>query len=156
MHHFTLEKLLKHVWCKFCLKMLNLILSWKTQIQHDSNSHSDPDYSLAINSENGATVTGLNVIGTLMNGTLVKTSSDHKYIELDGIDDYVDLGDNKDNCLGNLIHCPDGLTLSMWLKPTKLQNGRQWYQRVTNLFVRYFVEEIREDILLWERLNSEF
>ena len=28
--HF--EKLLKHGWCKFCLKMSNLILPWKTQL----------------------------------------------------------------------------------------------------------------------------
>ena len=31
MHHFTFEKSLKHVWCKFCLKMSNLILLWKTR-----------------------------------------------------------------------------------------------------------------------------
>ena len=76
-------------------------------------------------------------MATLKNGAFV--TSDYKYIELDGINDYVDLGDNKANCLGNLVHCPDGLTLSMWLKPTKLQNGRQWYVLMSDKLLWWLV-----------------
>ena len=140
---FLKEK--KHAQC--CKYVLLDVVSLKQvccitcTIQRDSITNSDPDYSLTINSEHEDTVTGQNVIGTLMNGALVKTSADHKYIELDGHNDYVDLGDNRANCLGNIVYCPDGLTLSMWLKPTKLQNGRQWYHTVTDLFGSLFTKD---------------
>ena len=79
-----------------------------------------------IDCEDGGTVTGRNIVATLKKGALLKTLSDYKYIELDGNDDYVDLGANSNNCLGNVELCPAGLTLSMWVRPTKLEDGRQW------------------------------
>ena len=103
-----------------------------SNININSTSNSDPDYSLPIDSSIGDTITGHNIVATLKNGAFITASSDYKYIELDGNNDYVDLGDNTANCLGNVVHCPDGLTLSMWLKPTKLQNGRQWYVQRSN------------------------
>ena len=88
--------------------------------------NSDRDYSLYVDSENGDVVKEHNVVVTLQNGALISTSSSYKYIEMDGINDYIDLGDNSNNCLGNVELCPVGLTLSMWVFPTKLQDGRQW------------------------------
>ena len=67
------------------------------------------------------------MVGTLKNGAFLTTSSDYKYIQLDGVNDYIDLGDNSNNCLGNVELCTAGLTLSMWILPQKLENGRQWY-----------------------------
>ena len=88
--------------------------------------NSDADYSLAIDSQSGVTLTGHNIVATLRNGAFLGTSSGFKYIELDGIDDYIDMGDNSGNCLGNVELCPTGLALSMWVFPTKLEDGRQW------------------------------
>ena len=65
-------------------------------------------------------------MATLQNGALLNTSSNNKYIELDGEDDYIDLGDNSNNCLGHVELCPSGLTLSMWVFPTKVDSGTQW------------------------------
>ena len=53
------------------------------------------------------------------------TDSDYSYVKLDGVNDYLDLGDNSDNCLGNVELCPNGLTLSMWIWPT-LTGERKW------------------------------
>ena len=89
-------------------------------------SNSDRDYSLHIDAEVGDTITGRNIVATLKNGALLTTSSNYKYVELDGVNDYIDLGNNSNNCLGNVELCPVGLTLSMWVFPTKLQDGRQW------------------------------
>ena len=88
--------------------------------------NSDRDYSLYVDSANGDTVKARNFVATLQNGALINTSSNYKYIELDGVNDYIDLGDNSHNCLGNVELCLAGLTLSMWVFPTKLQDGRQW------------------------------
>ena len=90
------------------------------------NLNSDADYSLAIDSQSGGTLTGHNIVATLRNGAFLGTSSGFKYIQLDGINDYIDMGDNSGNCLGNVELCPAGLTLSMWVLPEKLQSGRQW------------------------------
>ena len=86
----------------------------------------DADYSLDFDSQIGDTLTGQNIVATLKNGAFLETSSGLKYLQLDGVNDYIDLGDNSNNCLGNVELCPTGLTLSMWVLPEKLENGRQW------------------------------
>ena len=60
-----------------------------------------------------------------MNGPRLVTSPPYKYIELDGMNDYLDLGNNSNNCLGNVELCPKGLTLSMWVMPIE-QDARLW------------------------------
>ena len=98
----------------------------KNKVFAKNPSNSDRDYSLQIDWVIGDTMIGNNIAATLKNGAFVATSSGYKYIELDGVDDYIDLGDNSNNCLGNVELCPSGLTLSIWVFPTKLQDGRQW------------------------------
>ena len=88
--------------------------------------NSDADYSLAIDSQSGDTLTGHNIVAILRNGAFLGASSGFKYAQLDGNNDYIDMGDNSGNCLGNVELCLAGLTLSMWVLPEKLQIGRQW------------------------------
>ena len=52
MHHFTFERSLKHVWCKFCHKMKNLIFSWKTR-------RKDPNEKNSIAKERSDIITGI-------------------------------------------------------------------------------------------------
>ena len=83
----------------------------------------DADYSLKIETKSGDTIPGDHVTATLYNGAFLTSGFGTKYIQLDGVDDYMDLGDNSNNCLGNLELCPTGLTLSIWIRSQA--TGRQ-------------------------------
>ena len=62
-----------------------------------------------------------------MNGAQTAAGYLGKGLHLDGIDDYLDLGFQGNNCLGNVTLCHSGLTISMWLYPTNLTTTKQWY-----------------------------
>ena len=65
-------------------------------------------------------VVGNILIGNIFNGTIEKATVADGYLgsglSFDGVDDWLDLGNHRDECLGNTDLCPDGFTLSMWLK----------------------------------------
>ena len=86
----------------------------------------EADYSFPIDNPNGSSIIGHNIVATLVNGADLMTTNSYKYIHLDGIDDYIDLGENSDKCLGNVQLCTSGLTLSMWIQPTKVTDKKQW------------------------------
>ena len=88
---------------------------------------SDADYSLNMSDVSGNQVTGYHLEGTFMNGAHSAAGYHGNGLHLDGIDDYLDLGFQGHNCLGNLTLCLNGLTVSMWLYPTNLTTTRQWY-----------------------------
>ena len=48
-------------------------------------------------------------------------------IYTDGADQYVNFGNHRDKCVANLDLCPDGLTISIWLKTGDTGEHTQYY-----------------------------
>ena len=42
-------------------------------------------------------------------------------------DQYVDYGNQRDRCLGSLLECPDGITISFWIKLGFYADNAQHY-----------------------------
>ncbi|CAH1803009.1 unnamed protein product, partial [Owenia fusiformis] len=55
------------------------------------------------------------LVGSGLNAKLVEGKVG-KGINLNGVNQWIDLGQHGDECFGNLEMCPHGYTLSMWLK----------------------------------------
>ena len=73
--------------------------------------------TLVGNTTMGTTSQGIPLSGILMNGASLTAGYHGNGLQLDGIDDYVDLGYHGDSCFGNITLCVNGLTVAMWLWP---------------------------------------
>ncbi len=56
------------------------------------------------------------VDGEVHGGAVLADGTKGHDLYLDGIDGWVDLGNQRHTCLGNLQHCVNGFTLSLWIK----------------------------------------
>ena len=49
--------------------------------------------------------------GSIYNGVALDSAGKYgKAMHTDGVSQYVDLGNHRDKCFGNLDHCPHGIT----------------------------------------------
>ena len=85
---------------------------------------SDVDYSLNMSDVSGNQVTGYHLEGTLMNGAHLAVGYHGNGLHLDGIDDYLDLGFQGSNCLGNLTLCRNGLNSLHVAVPNQPDNNQ--------------------------------
>ncbi len=77
-------------------------------------------------------------------------------IQLDGSSQYLNAGEHRDRCFGNLEICDKGLTIAFWLKQKSSENeyqyiissGGQTPTAKTGLFVRY------RDNKLWVKFKT--
>ncbi|CAH1786996.1 unnamed protein product, partial [Owenia fusiformis] len=64
----------------------------------------------------GDTLVGSGLNGRVYNNASLIEGKIGQGINLDGRNQWIDLGQHRDECFGNLEMCPHGYTLSMWLK----------------------------------------
>jgi len=60
---------------------------------------------------------------TLANGARLVPGKIGNAVSLDGGREFVDLGIPNDKCLANINRCKQGITISLWVKARKLENG---------------------------------
>ena len=52
----------------------------------------------------------------------------NKALYTNGMDQWVNIGDHRDRCLGNLEKCSNGFVMALWLKAhTQVMNGSEYY-----------------------------
>ena len=54
--------------------------------------------------------------GTLPNGATWEPGKRGDALCLDGVDQYINYGNQRDKCLGNIMLCPDGFTIMLYFK----------------------------------------
>ena len=54
--------------------------------------------------------------GSLIGGAQLVGGKVGKALHTNGLDQWVDLGDQRDNCMGNIDNCNRGLVMAMWLR----------------------------------------
>lgn len=72
---------------------------------------------------NGPLVVHPKYIVTLVNGARLQRGKIGKAASLIGGGQYVDLGPHKDKCMGNLVLCKHGMTMTFWIRPRNLREG---------------------------------
>ncbi|XP_062614011.1 uncharacterized protein LOC134275752 isoform X2 [Saccostrea cucullata] len=85
---------------------------------------------------------------TLVNGARLTNGRIGNGVSLEGFGQYLDLGNNGDKCMGNLKKCKNGLTISLWIKARKLQDGTYFLSSPSNtlsyeygqLVARFFMD----------------
>lgn len=65
---------------------------------------------------------GSNVEATVHGGTTVLGKIGNA-LQFNSTNDYIDGGDHANTCLGNLLLCRDGLTVSMWIRLMRQVKG---------------------------------
>lgn len=69
---------------------------------------------------------------TLANGASLTNGRIGQGVSLEGYGQYLDLGNNGDKCMGNLDKCRNGLTISLWIKARKLEDGTYFLSSPSN------------------------
>ncbi len=76
------------------------------------------DYSFPMDEITSSTNTLVGTIPVTIHGNpnIVTDAKSGGALYLNGVDQWVDLGNHRDKCLGNLEQCLNGFTIALWLK----------------------------------------
>ncbi|XP_056012893.1 uncharacterized protein LOC125678424 isoform X7 [Ostrea edulis] len=95
----------------------------RDNIQHET---------ISLETASGGVVLHPRLTITLANGARLTNGRIGRGVSLEGFGQYLDLGNNGDKCMGNLRKCKNGLTVSLWIKARKLEDGTYFLSSPSN------------------------
>lgn len=110
-----------------CMVLIGVFFSnpWlpTDNIQHET---------ISLETASGGVVNHPRLTITLANGASLTNGRIGQGVSLEGYGQYLDLGNNGDKCMGNLDKCRNGLTISLWIKARKLEDGTYFLSSPSN------------------------
>ena len=105
----------------------DVIMFWKNfaVLWYVPHCISGADYSFPMDTiENGLLVGSYS--GILVGDIALVPGKVNKALFTNGIDQWVNIGNHRDKCLGDLTRCTEGFVMALWLKP-HLHDGKEFY-----------------------------